>query len=650
MKLDYRPEIDGLRTIAVLAVIFYHTNFVIFDYEIFKGGFIGVDIFFVISGYLISLIIFKELSITGTFSFKNFYERRIRRILPPLLLVMLVFLPISWRYLLPINFVDFSKSILYSLGFSSNYFFWSSGFSYGDTNTSLKPFLHTWSLSVEEQFYILFPIILLFIFKFLRKYLLLVLILGFLISLLLADYGSKVLPNATFYFIPTRGWELLAGCILAHYEVSLGRRSQYKKINLILPSFGLILILHSIVFFNDQMSHPSFYTLSPVIGICIIIWFSNKNELITQVLSSKLFVGLGLISYSLYLWHYPILVFDKISEFSHDDIFRKTLIGLSILILSIFSYYFIERPFRNKKNNFKKIISLILFSSLILIMFSLFVIKNNGFKSRLPEIISSNLLDYNFSKFQVLKNENLKNKTVFLVGDSQMESLQIDLKEKIYKNNYNFDKSIVPECLFFPGFHRVIAKTGKKSQSCSINYYSQLENKLINEKNSILIFGGRLPVYLTNSFFDNGEGGVEDKNPWRYEYVFSGKFKNIQESFKISISKLSKNNQIILIYPIPEVGWHISQKFFNQYPDKIISTSYKVYRERTKTSFKLLDSIKGRNIFRVYPHKIFCNTEIGDRCVTHDKDNIFYLDHNHLSLKGAEMLNELILTKIKEIE
>ena len=154
MRVKYRPEIDGLRAIAVISVIFYHLQIQIFDQELFKGGFIGVDIFFVISGYLITSIIFKELNYANKVSLKYFYERRIRRILPALLAVMLISFPFAWVVLLPIDFVDYSKSIIYSLGFSSNFYFHFSGQEYGAQSGLLKPFLHTWSLSVEEQFYI----------------------------------------------------------------------------------------------------------------------------------------------------------------------------------------------------------------------------------------------------------------------------------------------------------------------------------------------------------------------------------------------------------------------------------------------------------------------------------------------------------------
>jgi len=650
VKLNYRPEIDGLRAIAVVAVILYHTQFDISGYEIFQGGFIGVDIFFVISGYLIASIIIKELNISGTFSFKNFYARRIRRILPALIAVMFISFPFAWFYLLPNNFVDYSKSILYSLGFSSNYYFWSLGRTYEDINSLIKPFLHTWSLSVEEQFYIIFPIVLLIIFKYCKNYLAPILIISLFLSLIIADFGSRNYPGSTFYFLPTRSWELLAGSILAFFEIKLGHRSRNNILNLVLPCFGLILIIHSIIFFYDQMFHPSFYTLSPVVGVCLIIWFSDSKEITTKLLSSKLFIGVGLISYSLYLWHYPILAFDRITGFSEGSIFSKILVGLMILIFSIISFYIIEKPARNKKHNFKKIAGLIISISLILIIVNLVVVLNKGFKERLPNIIISNLFEFNFSKYDNLKINNLGDKKVYLIGDSQMENLKINLKERLLKDDYVLKESIVPECIYFPGFNRVRIKTNKKTKLCNNEYFTELEKNLENNDNSILIFGGRFPLYFNKSFFDNKEGGVEDDNYWNYKFVSVGKFKNIQESFKDSLIKLSKKNKIILIYPIPEVGWHIPQKIFNQSSKELISTSYKVYQERSKSSFKLLNSIKGKNIFRIYPHKVFCNTIIENRCLTHDDKDIFYTDSNHPSIKGSVMINNLIVQKIKEIK
>ena len=244
MKITYRPEIDGLRAIAVLFVIFYHAEFILFENYFLKGGFIGIDIFFVISGYLITSIILKEIQITGKFSFVNFYERRARRILPMLLTVMLVTLPFAFKSYQPTSNVDFAKSILSSIFFFSNYFFYFTGLEYLAEASSLKPFLHTWSLSVEEQFYIIYPAILIFIYKFLNKYFSLIIIALILSSFFLADWGSINYTSITFYSIHSRFWELLIGGFLAKLEITHGRNYNYS-IGQIFSTIGLFLIIYS---------------------------------------------------------------------------------------------------------------------------------------------------------------------------------------------------------------------------------------------------------------------------------------------------------------------------------------------------------------------------------------------------------------------
>jgi len=672
MKLVYRPEIDGLRSIAVVSVILYHAGIVLFDFRIFEGGFIGVDIFFVISGYLITSVILKELNETGSFSFKYFYERRVRRILPALLFVMVVSMPFAWVFLLPSDFTDFSKSILYSLGFSSNFYFNYSGQIYGAENGLLKPFLHTWSLSVEEQYYILFPIFLLFIFKYFKKYLSFILILGFVTSLVMAEWGSRNYPSATFYFLHTRMWELIIGSILAYFEIfkNSKKKADRSKISLILPSVGIILIGHSMLFFNDKMFHPSFYTLSPIIGVCLVIFFSHKDEFITKILSTKLFVGIGLISYSLYLWHYPIFAFSRIIEFTSGSIEKKILLAVIILILSIFSYFFIERPARNRKYKFKIILSFIFLFLFTLIFTNSAVIAKKGYKERIPQMLQNAFV----ASATLFKEQNSKNcidktgrctfnssssKKVFIIGDSHVAALLLDLKDRVIKKKYSFITSHFGDCLFFPGFNMVDKKTGKIDKNCNSSYFSQIEKEFNINDNSIIIIGGRFPVYLTDRYFDNKEGRREG-GEFGSRFISTSSFKTIQSSFKESVNKLSKSNKIILIYPIPEAGWHVPRKILNQNikylisPKKFkleyITTSHKVYKERTKTSFELLNSIKGDNIYRVYPGKLFCNTFIKDRCTTHDDKNIFYLDDDHPSIKGAEMINDLIINEIEKIE
>jgi len=244
MTIKYRPEIDGLRAIAVIAVVLYHAGFVINGTNSFSGGYIGVDIFFVISGYLITSIIIKEMA-EQKFSFLKFYERRARRILPALFIVMLSSLPFAWIYLLPKAMKEYAASILSSLVFSSNFWFWQED-NYWAEPSALKPFLHTWSLSVEEQFYLVFPMILVMLWRFAKRHITSILVAGFLLSLLVAELGTIIHPDFTFYLLPSRGWELLAGAILAKHEMDHGRLNR-PCFDTFMPILGLFLIFYAYI-------------------------------------------------------------------------------------------------------------------------------------------------------------------------------------------------------------------------------------------------------------------------------------------------------------------------------------------------------------------------------------------------------------------
>tara|TARA_B100001057_G_scaffold434330_1_gene463895 strand:+ start:987 stop:3029 length:2043 start_codon:yes stop_codon:yes gene_type:complete len=678
IKINYRPEIDGLRAIAVVSVILYHANLTIFNYPFLKGGFIGVDIFFVISGYLITSLIYKELLIYNKFSFRYFYERRIRRILPALLTVIFLSLPLGFIYLLPSSFTEYAQSLVSSIGFSSNFYFHIAGQRYAAENASFIPFLHTWSLSVEEQFYILFPIIFFVVFKYLKEYLHYLLILFFFLSLLLAEWCSKNFPSLSFYLLPTRGWELIAGSILAYFEILLGFRKSNKFLNLTMPFIGLCLIILSIFTFDDKILHPSKYTLIPIIGVCLIIWFYNKDDILCNFLSSKLFVGVGLISYSLYLWHYPIFAFFNISQINNTSLVYD-IIKISIVIfISILTYFLIEKPARNKKYKFKYILIPIIFISLLTIFISLIIIYKDGFKNRVPELLLNDLGDFEKNNWNLLKNsedvichDNINGcvfnqesrRKVFLIGDSLMGSIMYDLTKKLINKNYSVTTKTIISCLYFPGFDRINIKTKKIEEKCNDEYFSKLHNFLMKQNNAIIIFAGMYPSQIDNTIFDNEEGGIAGIGMINHKYIAKGKYKNIRDSFKKSLESLSINNKIIITYPFPEAGWHIPRVLFNLIPKSMknaknyflkeedyITTSYKVFKNRNKSSFDLLDSIEGKNIIRVYPHKLFCDNKISERCLTHDDKNIFYSDQDHPSVKASEMINKLIIEKINKIE
>jgi hypothetical protein len=408
--------------------------------------------------------------------------------------------------------------------------------------------------------------------------------------------------------------------------------------------------------------------LSPILGVCLIIWFSHKNEIITKILSTKLFVGIGLISYSLYLWHYPIFAVYRNLDFSVNSFDKIFLISLT-LILSLISFKYVEHPARNNLNNSYTIFSLIIII-FILIALNFNVIMKEGYKGRvvfgLSEIAANlqgkkpkQLTDFDgrecHNSINGCRFNTFSNQKIYLIGDSHMNSLMFDLKERIGEKKQVIT-STINSCIYFPGFDQINAKTRIREKKCNNSYFTKLKSDLLKDKDSIIIFAGRFPLYLSNSYFSNMEGGVEG-GANDLPYVSVRKYDTINNSFKNEILKISKKSKIILIYPIPEVGWDPNIKIFTNRQYKFskninfeyVTTSYEVFKNRTKSSFELLDSIKNNNIYRVFPHTLFCNTKIKNRCITHDEKYIFYSDNNHPSLKGAELINNLIISEIKKI-
>ena len=343
MKLTYRPEIDGLRAIAILSVIIYHAKISFNNQIILTGGYLGVDIFFVISGFLITSIIIKELKNNNTILLSYFYERRARRILPALFFVIIISYPFTLITLLPIELLDYSKSILFTLGFGSNFYFHYSGIEYGGFSSLLKPFLHTWSLGVEEQYYLIFPIFMIFIFKYLKEKLFFILIILGAASLILSQWAAQYHSSINFYILPTRVWELVMGSLLAY--VGINKINFFYKINNfckeIILLIGLLLIFFSFLYFDSSTLHPSIITLIPVLGVSLIIIYGNQELFFSRVISLKPIKYIGLISYSLYLWHYPIFSFARLNNLFQEE-YKIFYILLSIL-LATFSYHFIEK-------------------------------------------------------------------------------------------------------------------------------------------------------------------------------------------------------------------------------------------------------------------------------------------------------------------
>ena len=661
MKIRYRPEIDGLRAISVIAVILYHADLTFKGIPIFAGGFIGVDIFLVISGYLITSLILKEINLKKDFSFINFYERRARRILPALFGVIIFSLPFAWMYLLPIEFKSFSKSIIYTIFFGSNFYFHFTGLEYGAPSSFLKPFLHTWSLAIEEQFYIIFPIIIFLTFKFFKKNLIKILIALFIISLIFAEWGSKSYPSSTFYFLHSRAWEVLAGSLLAYYG-NKKRKIFYNAYEKFLPAVGIVLIIFSFLFYKDDMFHPSIMTVIPVTGVALIIWFAGKKDYISKILSTKFFVSIGLISYSLYLYHYPLFSFARISGLVSGDVFKKIILALFIIFFSISSYFLIERPFRKKGLiSKKKLVGSILVFLIIICSFNFLAIKQEGFKSRVPEILQKEI-----RKTNTIFNTSGKNGTVVLIGDSHAGTLEYNLNKNLKQRGYKLERFFTD--FYINGFNLVNRKTNENKKEFPI-INRNIKTYLAQNKELILVFHHRSTVKLLETYFDNKEGGIENryqKNRDWEEYIEpinkkttskSQRKKFIEKAFVKDIEEIhSMGHKIIIIYPVPEVGFDVPRKIYNEIVVKkqkeieLFSTSYDVFKERNEETFKLFDSIKLKNIYRIYPHTHLCNKIIKNRCVVNSQKDILYWDDDHLSLKGSELVVNDILEKLKIID
>mgnify|MGYP001246541354 CR=1 FL=1 len=667
MKLTYKPEIDGLRTIAVFGVIFYHANFFILEKTLFKGGFIGVDIFFVISGYLISGLIFKEIFATKSFSFINFYERRARRILPALILVIIITSIFSLIILFPKSIIDFSKSILSSIFFGSNIYFNYTGNSYGSEHVLLKPLVHTWSLAVEEQFYILFPIFIFLYFKYFKNYVLEILIVGFLISLVLSIYLSKNHSGTNFYQLPSRIFEIIAGSILAYFDFIKKKRNPIKisyAYNFIFPKLGLILIIYSYFFFDfEKIYHPSLITLLPITGVSLIIWFSNKKEIVTNFLSSKILIFFGLISYSLYLWHYPIFSYLRYLEIFNSSNAVKLIAIILTIFFSYLTFVFIEKPFRNKYLiSKKKLLKFIIFSFIFLIIFSLVIIKNDGFPKRFNQIVSDQFESpYDGSTIDT-------NKEIYIIGDSHVGAIAYHLKKKLNSLNYNLIRLNTE--YYLNNFHKKNKKNNKIDKDFS-NENKKINDFIKNNKNKIIIIHKRWSFYLTESRYDNKKGFTEfqkEDNRIIENYlepydIITKNLKErqiyLKEAISVSLKDIIKNNhKLIIVYPVPEMGFDvprlmnrkiISNRILNKKQLPSLTTDYDVFLERNKFVYEILDNLENKNIYKVYPEKVFCNTKIKNKCVANDEKNLFYYDDDHLSLYGSEILVKEIMIKIKKI-
>ena len=449
----YRRDIDGLRAVAILPVIFFHAGL-----KLFSGGFVGIDIFFIISGFLIGTIILNDLDLKK-FSPVDFYRRRFFRIFPAFIAVIFICILTGYFYLLPRDYQNLSESILASIFFVSNVYL-SKTSGYFDLNSDLKPLLHTWSLSVEEQFYIIFPLIAFYLYRSKAGRFLFLITSFFIISLIISEVYSYKNPAASYYLLWSRFWQLMLGVIVA-LLVKRNYINTGVKYNSILSFIGFCLIIYSVTFFDADIVYPGLNALLPSMGVVLVIIFSNKDNLTGKLLGSKLFVFVGLISYSLYLWHQPLFAFSR-HIWGYDlSPLMIMLVIFALLPIAYFSYYFIERPFRiggSLSNAFGFVFLLTV--TFIICLLALKVINTNGAENRSNLILINNgdvgnkifygelkkfpacqpsEIEKNGVTFEGLnrcrQSKRLVDPTIALVGDSHAEHLFPGLANKLPNEN-----------------------------------------------------------------------------------------------------------------------------------------------------------------------------------------------------------------------
>lgn len=627
-KLTYRKDINLVRALAVIGVLIYH-----FDKKLLSGGWLGVDLFFFISGYLISNKLILGLRSQDNY-FRIFFKKRFLRLTPALISTSLFSSLFAYNFLSPAELKLHFDSVFYSLIYISNFFYINLDF-YNSPNNKYLTMLHTWSLGIEEQFYILLPIILVFIYKKNKQ---IVSTFALLIVFSLA-FSFLTISEDLFYNPLGRFWEFLAGSLFMIFENFLRNNIKAKT-----SIFGMFLMLFSFFVFEDTAINNTFPKFIALLGCSLFLLEKLDNYFV----NFKLIQTLGNISYSLYLFHQPIIAFmfiqnDKINELSF---YSKLLIILMLFVLAYFNWKFIENSFKDFK--FFKIMVAIYFATVVFFGLIIFDIPDNFKILNIPNKIF--LLKVKDSDILSLDGKSCNNRSVeesckivsrpendsiYILGDSSLRTLSSSLLENPKISNYNLIHFTGNDCIF-------IFDKNPTEDSCPNKSVEKKNEFGKNIKDSIIIYGARFPVYFSGTGFDNGTV-KEDIEVFVID--------NLKEEIVKTLNTFEENNNlIILIYPIPTQGWNVPELFFYKDLPTNATVSYpsEVWFERQKEAVNFLDSLNLQNVIRIYPSDMFCKNIVEGACVGAINGNIYYSDDDHLSLKGSRFISNEIMKYLSE--
>jgi peptidoglycan/LPS O-acetylase OafA/YrhL len=641
---EYRKDIDGLRAISILAVVLFHA----FP-GIFPGGYVGVDVFFVISGYLITGIVLGELS-EDRFSFKTFYQKRIVRLFPSLAVVLTAALIFGWFFLYAEELKALAKHAVAGVGFLSNFTLMRES-GYFDTRSELKPLLHFWSLSIEEQFYLIWPLVLFLAFA--RKFVLKILVSIFTISIVINFYLVKTQSDTAFYFPASRFWELLVGAWLAYLQRYIPRALGVRERNL-RTTVGLLLIASAMAFLGHSEDYPGWKAIIPCLGTYLILSAGSSAWLNKRVLSSSGLVFIGLISYPLYLWHWPLLSFGNLVLTDRMSTAVRLLMVMASIGLASATYMWVELPIKKISIKKRGRVSLGLIAVLLGIgTFAVTVFLSNGFENRHPEFEK---LMQSKAAFAPRKGEfcnkhfpielcNISKPeapTAVLLGDSHASHHFPGLSDLYTAEGENL------LLLAKSGTAPLLNTTSLRSPTS--NLASELDFVLGNPEIKTVILAGfwsnyseEHPVPIAEYTYKNPIRDDLQPEETKQEIVF-------EKSLKRTLEQLSaKGKNTVFVYDIPVLPFYLSECLLRPVLDSLSKSSrgceitkeiaaHNRYRKIVGTILLDFPMVKTFD-----PHDFLCSD---GKCFVQIEKKFMYSDEHHLSIEGSHALKPLYIQQV----
>lgn len=660
--VEYRREIDGLRALAVVPVILFHAGF-----PLFSGGFVGVDVFFVVSGFLITSLIVEEQA-RGSFTIAGFYERRVRRILPAMFVMLAASTVGAWLWLVPAEMKDFGASLASVSLFGSNLFFWlTSG--YFSTAAELQPLLHTWSLSVEEQYYVLFPIAMTLAWKLgVRRVVIIAAVLGFL-SVAAWVWFARVNPTAAFFLLPTRAWELVLGMLVAFY-VRRGH-APAPAVREVLSMAGVALICASVGLLANDMPFPGWPPLVPTVGTALVLAYATRDTMAGRLLGLPLLVGIGLVSYSAYLWHQPLFAFARHGSVAAPGPGTYLILIALTFIAAFLSWRYVEMPARDRRRfSRRQVFGVGAVGSVTMLGVGMAIHAGNGLPGRF-DAITLGLLGTSMQAYEASVSRcwermlaapsvhsgcqigaRTGTPRVAIVGDSHAGALLGELDAQLAQAGVAGVSYTLRSCPPLESGEPVRFTSGEREcMHLRRSFFDELSGSAVPP---VVVVSARWPLLMEKTRFSNGEGGVE------HGFVWEWKLESAQQPYQAAMAAniagsvaeiLDSGRKVVLVYPVPEMGWDVPAHLaklrmtLRRTRPEDGSVSHQAVMQRTRRAVEALDSLgEHPNLLRVRPERELCSA---GRCIAHVGGVPLYLDNNHLSADGARLVVRHIMAALR---